>query len=56
MGTQILYRPIYLGLMAPPMKPVLRVADLASLLGTEVLWSDPAASAEVPHRPRLLRP
>jgi hypothetical protein len=50
MGTQVLYRPVYQGLMVPPMKPVLRVADLASKLGTEVLWSDPAAS-----RPRLLR-
>ena len=28
--------------MVPPMKPVLRVADLASKLGTEVLWNDPA--------------
>jgi hypothetical protein len=49
MGTRILYRPIYQGLMVPPMKPVLRVADLASKLGTEVLWSDLAASAEDPH-------
>ena len=40
MGPQILYRPIYQGLMAPPMKPALRVADLASKLGTEVLWND----------------
>lgn len=39
-GTQILYRPIYRGLMVPPMKPVLRVADLAGKLGTEVLWND----------------
>jgi len=39
-GTQILYRPIYAGLMAPPMKPVLHVTDLASKLGTEVRWSD----------------
>jgi hypothetical protein len=46
MGTQILYRPIYLGLMAPPMKPALRVADLASKLGTEVLWSDLAGPGE----------
>jgi hypothetical protein len=27
--------------MAPTMKPVLRVADLASKLGTEVRWNDP---------------
>jgi hypothetical protein len=44
-GTQILYRPIYRGLMMPPMKPVLRVADLASRLGTEVLWSDLAGGS-----------
>jgi hypothetical protein len=50
MGTQILYRPIYIGLMVPPMKPVLRVADLASKLGTEVLWSDLAAGVEQPAR------
>jgi hypothetical protein len=49
-GTQILYRPMYQGLMVPPLEPVLRVADLASKLGTEVLWTDPAAT-----RSRLLR-
>jgi hypothetical protein len=48
MGTQILYRPIYMGLMVPPMKPVLCVADLASKLGTEVLWSDLAGGSAMP--------
>jgi hypothetical protein len=45
MGAQILYRPIYRGLMVPPMKPVLCVADLAAKLGTEVLWSDLAGGS-----------
>jgi hypothetical protein len=48
MGTQILYKPIYRGLMEPPMKPVLRVADLASKLGTEVLWNDLADGSAMP--------
>ena len=38
MGTQILYRPVYQGLMDISMKPVLPVAGLASKLSTEVLW------------------
>jgi hypothetical protein len=40
LGTQILYRPVYRGLLSPRMKPVLCVADLAGRLGTEVLWTD----------------
>jgi hypothetical protein len=47
-GNQILYRPIYRGLMVPPMKPVLCVADLAGKLGTEVLWSDLAHDSAMP--------
>jgi hypothetical protein len=42
LGTQILYQPVYRGLFAAPMEPVLRVADLAGQLGTEVLWKDRA--------------
>jgi len=40
LGSQILYRPVYQGLFAPPMQPVLGVADLPGRLGTEVRWGD----------------
>ena len=39
-GTQVRYRQAPRSLLTRSREPVLRVADLASRLGTEVLWSD----------------